>query len=317
MRYGIVLLLLLAGCQATDPMIPADVIVQDAHSGGNVVRFNHAATLLASGGWEGRVALWRLPDGKTTTSWKAHEGSVSGLAFTKNDMHLTSAGYDGAIAQWHTDGGLLRRVQTPAPITAMAQDGERLITGHRDGTVRFWDAGSLLPQGEHELHGGTVKAVAIAGEQGYVASAGADGKVYLIAPNGNPRALQSPPTDAWTLAFSPDGEWLAGGGWFRLFRWSLPEGRLELLATEHHGIINSVQYSDDGQQLATISRQTDSSVYLIDPRSGATAQRFQKHDLCGGDINLSVGGHYLATTSDDASVRIWVLDKKQAGAERW
>jgi WD40 repeat protein len=296
-------------------MKPADIIIQDAHSGGNVVRFNHAGTLLASGGWEGRVTLWRLPDGKTSASWKAHEGSVNGLAFMKNDVNLISAGYDGVLAQWHTDGGLLRRIQTPAPITAMAQDGVQIITGHLDGTVRFWDARSLLLMVEHELHREAVKAVAIASEQGYVASAGADGKVYLIAPYGSPRALQSPPTDAWTLAFSPDGEWLAGGGWFRLFRWSIPDGRLEILTTEHHGIINSVQYSEDGQQLATISRQTDSSVYFVDPQSGVTTQRFQKHDLCGGDIDLSVGGHYLATTSDDSSVRIWVLDKKQAGAE--
>jgi WD40 repeat protein len=67
-------------------MKPADIIIQDAHSGGNVVRFNHAGTLLASGGWEGRVNLWHLPDGKTGASWKAHEGSVNGLAFMKNDM---------------------------------------------------------------------------------------------------------------------------------------------------------------------------------------------------------------------------------------
>ena len=236
MRCGIVLLLLLAGCQATDPMKPADIIIQDAHSGGNVVRFNHAGTLLASGGWEGRVNLWHLPDGKTGASWKAHEGSVNGLAFMKNDMNLISAGYDGVLVQWQTDGGLLQRIQTPAPITAMAQDGVQIITGHLDGTVRIWDAQSLLPVVEHELHRNAVKAVASAGEKGYLASAGADSEVYLITPYGSPRALQSPPTDAWTLAFSPDGEWLAGGGWFRLFRWSIPAGRLSLLYLGSHSV---------------------------------------------------------------------------------
>jgi WD40 repeat protein len=119
--------------------------------------------------------------------------------------------------------------------------------------------------------------------------------------------LEEPSTDAWTLAFSPDGQWLAGGTWFRLYRWNLDDGALTTMATEHRGIIKSVQYTGQGESLATISRQTDSSVYFLDPVSGAVKRRFQRHDLCGSDIAVSPDGRYLATTSDDASVRIWVL----------
>ena len=84
------------------------------------------------------------------------------------------------------------------------------------------------------------------------------------------------------------------------------------LPTQHHGIIKSVEYVSD-DVLATISRQTDSSVYFLDPASGETLRSFQRHELCGGDIAISPGGRYLATTSDDASVRIWVL---QPGEKR-
>ena len=82
---------------------------------------------------------------------------------------------------------------------------------------------------------------------------------------------------------------------------------LTTMATEHYGIIKSVQYTGKGESLATISRQTDSSVYFLDPLSGAVTRRFQQHDLCGADVSVSPDGRYLATTSDDASVRIWVL----------
>jgi WD40 repeat protein len=121
------------------------------------------------------------------------------------------------------------------------------------------------------------------------------------------RYLEEPPADAFTLAFSPDGQWLSGGTWFRLYRWNLDDGALTTLATEHHGIIKSVQYTGNGASLATISRQTDSSVYFLDPASGEVTRRFQRHDLCGADVSVSPDGRYLATTSDDASVRIWVL----------
>jgi WD40 repeat protein len=48
-------------------------------------------------------------------------------------------------------------------------------------------------------------------------------------------------------------------------------------------------------------------VLFLDPLSGKTNARYQQHDLCGVAVNVSPDGRYLATTSDDASVRIWKL----------
>ena len=79
------------------------------------------------------------------------------------------------------------------------------------------------------------------------------------------------------------------------------------MPTRHRGIIRSIGYLPGSNLLASISRQTDSAVYLLDPESGAVVRRLQQHDLCGASIALSPDGHYLATTSDDASVRIWDL----------
>ena len=74
------------------------------------------------------------------------------------------------------------------------------------------------------------------------------------------------------------------------------------------GIIKSIQFTDGGSELASISRQTDSSVYFLDPDTGAVTRRFQQHELCGAAVAVSDNGRYLATTSDDASVRIWKLE---------
>ena len=92
-----------------------------------------------------------------------------------------------------------------------------------------------------------------------------------------------------------------------LYRWNPASGELASLKTEHRGIINNIQFTPDGQ-LASISRQTDSAVLFLDPLSGETSARFQKHDLCGVAVNVSPDGRYLATTSDDASVRIWKIE---------
>jgi WD40 repeat protein len=305
--------LLVTACTGGLVAEPPAVIHEGVHSGGSVVSFSEGGDLLASGGWEGTVRLWRMPDGSQLRYWRDHSDSVNGIAFVDNDGQVITAGYDGLLVRRAVTGTRLASVETGSPVTHMVADSGsgRVLTGHADGVVRIWRASDFTLLQERTLHRGAVKAVAIDGRAGRFASSGADGKVFVWTETGAVRALQAPPVDAWTLAFSPDGRWLSGGGWFRLFRWNLQDASLAVLSTPHHGIIKSVEYLAAGDVLATISRQTDSSVYFLDPDSGAPLRRFRRHDLCGADIAVSRNGRYLATTSDDASVRIWRLDSDE------
>ena len=305
---------LLAACVSLQPEESPLVIKDKAHSGGSVVAFSQSGDRVASGGWEGTVRLWQLPAGREIRHWPAHGDSVNGIAFLDADRQIVTAGYDGVLARRAVDGGLLQQITTPSAVTHMVADArsDRLVTGHRDGSVRLWKATDFTLLKAQQLHKGAVKAVAIAPGATRYASSSTDGSVVLWTEDGSVRPLATPPADAWTLAFSPDGQTLSGGSWFRLYRWDLDDGTLTTLATEHHGIIKSIQYIDNGNELASISRQTDSAVYFLDAESGAVKRRFQRHDLCGGDIAVSPDGRFLATTSDDSSVRFWLLD---SGAE--
>jgi WD40 repeat protein len=304
-------------CSSLQPVEAPAVIKERAHSGGSVVTFSQSGELLASGGWEGTVRLWQLPEGREIRHWLAHDDSVNGIAFLDADHEIVTAGYDGVLARRAVDGRLLEQFKTPAAITHMVADSsaDRLLTGHADGSVRLWKATDFTLLQEQQLHRGAVKALAIAPGATQFASSSTDGSVVLWTESGSLRQLDAPPADAWTLAFSPDGRTLSGGSWFRLYRWNLDDGTLTTIATEHHGIIKSIQYIDDGNELATISRQTDSAVYFLDAESGAVMRRFQRHDLCGASIAVSPGGRYLATTSDDASVRFWVLESGGEASE--
>lgn len=303
-------LALLTACAGLHPEETPTVIRERAHSGGSVVAFSQSGELLASGGWEGTVRLWQLPEGREIRHWLAHDDSVNGIAFLDDDRQIATAGYDGVLARRTISGHMLEQIRTSSPVTHMVADAsaDRLLTGHRDGTVRLWRAADFTLLQEQQLHRGAVKAVAIAPGAARFASGSADGSVVLWAENGPARQMDAPPADAWTLAFSPDGQTLSGGSWFRLYRWDIDSGALTTIATEHHGIIKSLQYLDNGRELASISRQTDSAVYFLDAASGEVKRRFQRHELCGADIAVSPGGRYLATTSDDASVRVWLLE---------
>lgn len=115
------------------------------------------------------------------------------------------------------------------------------------------------------------------------------------------------PTDSRDLVFSADGQWLYGGGWFDLFRWNVATGELQVIDTDHHGIINNLAFIGSTGALASVSRQTDSAVLIIDPKSGRTLKNFGSHSLCGERITVSPDEKYLISNSDDYSISVWEL----------
>jgi len=307
-RWVLLLAATLAGC-AGAPTVAPRLILETGTLVRSIVAFNVNATELASAEANGKITVWSLPDGQLQRHWHAHTDSVHGLALLPGDRVL-SASYDGSLALWTGAGKLARRKRTPAPITdaAVIVTEDIIVTGHADGRVRSWRISDLHLIETVHPHRGGVRAVTYHAPTQQYASSGRDGAVYVWRQGEPVRALTAPPTDARDLAFTPDGARLYGASWFKVFRWNLADGALTIQNTEHHGIITSIDMSADGRRLATISRQTDSAVQILDTSTGAPLVRFQSHDLCGAYVQLSPGERYLATTSDDATVRVWDLE---------
>ena len=300
----------LTSCQTSHPRISADVIIENAHGGGSVLHFNNSETILATGGWSGFIRLWNIPDGAKLFSWKAHDGEVTGLYFTGADKNIISTGHDGFINVWSTRGVLLHQINTLHTIRSLAVDEQHdlIITGHIDGIVRIWQLTTLSLLKQRKQHNNSVIAVAFSSESEMVASSSSDGNVMLWPKSKPSIKLPSPFSDIRALTFTKNGQVLLGGGWFNLYRWSLNDHKMQTLDTEHRGIIRNMELLDNDTTLATISRQTDSAVLFLDPKTGAVKKRFQSHDLCGVDVTISRNQNFMATTSDDASVRLWWLN---------
>ena len=308
----LILTLLLTACLSSIPRQPAYVIHEKAHSGGSTLSFSDDSNVAASGGWSGYIRLWRMPDGSHIRKWQAHKGSVNGIVFLANDSKLISGGYDGRIVEWDIQGKEIRSTATESPIRHLIanEKEDHILTGHEDGVVRQWRLSDFSQISKSANHSDSVRAVAAHYASGRMASSGEDGTVWIWSKDQTPKRLPDPGTDARTLIFSPDGKQLFGGGWFNLYRWEIPEGKMQTLKTDHIGIINEIRFGPNGDYLASISRQTDSAVLFLNPANGETVRHFQKHDLCGVAIAISPDGNYISTTSDDASVRFYNLQEK-------
>lgn len=308
----ILALAVLSGCHSLAGRAP-ERLIQLGGSAGRVVAISPGDSLIAVGSLDGSVRIWDLRTGVLRDVWHAHQDTVNGIVFL-DASRILSAGYDGRIAVWTLSGALLREWPAGSPVTAFAAalPARLVLTGHRDGRVRLWRLDGRLA-GTWPAHRGAVLAVAMRPDGRELASSGDDARVMLWAATGSPASLPSPPTDARTLVFSPDGSRLLGGGWFDLFRWDLTAGTLRVIPTEHHGIISSLRFLPDGR-LASISRQTDSSVLILDAGTGATFERLGRHDLCGSAVAASPDGGYLASVSDDGTARVWRLANPSSGA---
>lgn len=299
---------LLLGCGTEEGSVrPALKIMDNAQSGGTAIAFNGVSDTVASGGNSGRIKLWELPDGQAKAQWKAHGDSVTGIFFLGEGGELVSAGYDGDVALWGKGGEAVRRWKTPSPITAFAilPQQNQAVTGHKDGWTRVWNLADGVLVAERQMQKGIIKSLAVSPAGDEIAAADGWSHMAIWRREGNEvKSYDSTPSHSRALAYSPDGQAIYGSGWFNLYRWSRDSGKLEVIPTDHHGIINGIQFTPDGK-LASISRQTDSAVRILDPQNGKTLAAYQKHDLCGGKIAVSPNGCFLATNSDDATVRLY------------
>lgn len=302
-------MLVLAACTSTKGPIVKPLYKLESQAGSAALAVSADSRKLVTGGWSGSLAIWDLTDGTALGRLKGHEAEIIGIEFLP-DGTVLSGGREGRIKQWALDGRLLRTHDLGSSLSAMTlhQSSDRLATGNLLGEILIWDFKTDEPVHRWQGHDSRIRAVAYSDEAQLLASSDTDRKVKLWNAAGGELLWESHvPSDSRTLLFSADGHWLYGGGWFDLFKWNVATGELQVIDTDHWGIINDLALLKSSGALASVSRQTDSSVLLIDPINGRTLRNFGIHKMCGGHITVSPDEIYLISNSDDYSISVWQL----------
>jgi WD40 repeat protein len=133
--------------------------------------------LAAEGEGEFAIRLLDLADGRELDAWTGHEGTVSGIARDERTGEVYSVSYDGTLRRWSAGG-----------------------------------RGGVLVRRENDRRG--INSLAVAPGSGMFAYGTMDGHLSIHAPGGELlRTMRSggPFYRVPSLAFSPDGAWLAAG----------------------------------------------------------------------------------------------------------
>ena len=121
-----------------------------------------------------------------------------------------------------------------------------------------------------------------------------------------PRTLQGHAGSVLSVAFSPDGRWLASGARDDAVRIWDPKTGAAVHATKVHGAdVYAVAFSPDGRMLA--SGGADRLVRLWETGTWMPVKTFEGHQDTVRWLTFSRDGKLLATSSVDRTIRLWDL----------
>jgi len=252
---------------------------------------DHDSGAIYCGSYDRGVHRFKLDGDKLdpVARWEKHESYVSSLALARfgDKRILISGGYDGALLWWDAESGeVVRRIAAPTSAgdgwlrrIRLLPGGERMVTVGDDMLVKVWDTktGALLraleghakrtPQG----HVTALYALAVSPDGKYVATGDRIGDVRIWEiDQGRPAAnFQTPVLYTYdprqrhrsmggirSLAFSPDGKFLAIGGigqvgnvdglagpaTVEIWEWKAPRRVVSVGAEKHKALVNCLVF---------------------------------------------------------------------------
>jgi WD40 repeat protein len=239
---------------------------------------------------------------------------VSSLAFSPDGKALAAASHTphrlelielpAGKACWTAE---LPACDSRLPAPLFTPDGKAVVTGHKDGFVRFWDARTGKQARVLRAHEETVVALALSPDGRVLATSsdpsdGGDHTVRLWeVATGKPYARpDAPDKDIWYLAFSPDSRLVATSEGGAIWLWEAASGKL-VRRWQGGG---PVAFTPDGQ---TVVRGGWDAVQFLDAGSGKEARRFPAHQKGVLRLELARTGKTLATSGNDSRLCLWDL----------
>ncbi|WP_017720965.1 nSTAND1 domain-containing NTPase [Kamptonema formosum] len=108
----------------------------------------------------------------------------------------------------------------------------------------------------------------------------------------------------YSVAFSPDGQYIVSGSWDKTVRlWNLKGEPVGRPFRGHQGTVYSVAFSPDGQFI--VSGRWDKTVRLWNRKGEPVGQPFQGHQSWVSSVAFSPDGQYIVSGSSDKTVRLW------------
>jgi WD40 repeat protein len=283
----------------------AELVALRGHSAPvNRVRFSHDCAKIATASADETARIWDANTGKELVVLRGHKFQVHSAQFSTDDRKIVTGGDDKTARVWDVATGqelvALRGHKLSVAYAEFSGDGKWIVTaagpaGDKSGdeTARIWDAET------------GAEIIAFAGHEDYLTSAhfSSDGKKIVTTSNDRTARvwdianqkivanLQKHLAGVNTAQFSPgNGAQLvtaSNDGTTRVWDIARRE-QLSILRGDGAEIIN-VRYSQNGDTLATVTKNGTVRVYLVNLQSLAKLAK----DRIGRELTCEERVQYL------------------------
>ena len=243
------------------------------------VRFSPDGQLLASGGGDDKVKIWRISDGVLlqTLTMNSSRAEVFSVEFSPDGQYIAATNRDNSskVKIWRvSDGALVRTFENPyfysVPLhkVTWTRDGRYVVTNFTTGSdgsrIRFWDFQTQTLAVEYSqpfvspYDANTIRSVEFS----------ADGRTFAFDIDESVLLARNPFASTATFAdFNGDGD--SDPAVFRDGNWYMQEGANNLTATKFGLPTDEITPADfDGDGKTDVSVFRDGTWYWVNSSNG-------------------------------------------------
>jgi WD40 repeat protein len=246
-----------------------------------------------------------------------HSSVVLGVAVSRDQKAVVTAGLDGTIRVWDLVTGAQRwcleteiggKDKALILSVAVSANGRFVLSGGTDEMVRLWDIERGVQLKAFHYHRHFVRKVAIAPTEGdLAASMGDDGKIivfnFLSGAIVGSYELSDPLDQPTCVGFHSNSRALLVGSSEGIHAWAIGNGKLLRRIVERTGGVRSIDVSPDG--LILLTANGDGTIRLLDWNSGRLISSSRGHEGVVCKAVFSPDGRNVVSCSWDRRILYW------------
>lgn len=254
----------------------------------HAIDFSPDGKMIASGGsGNPAIQLWDIEKRTLLSelSFTKRRDSVNTIAFSEDGNTLIHLHNSGLITHWDVESNeRLYDTEHIAPYTAAAFSSHRdnIVTGNRDGKIRFWHTKDVKKQVNEKR----------------------DLNLDEVFKNRLNDFKENVDREIWSVAFSPDGTTVATGSFDNSVRiWNTEDSKIKTTLKGHNEWILSVAFSRNGDVLASGDAEGIIKLWDITTEQELNTLKGHTSGICA--LTYSPDGKSLASGSYDGTIRFW------------
>ncbi len=274
------------------------------------VQFGGDGQQLVSVSWDRTVRIWDVASGEPRTVLRGHEDGIRTMSVSPDGSTIATVAQDTSVRLWdmETTARTIRSRGHGAAVhlVAFSPDGAVVASAGKDGAVRLWDVRSGDELQVLKVNEESVNGVFFSPDGRQIAASGDDNliRIWDVSSATPVRELVGHTLPVIQVEFSPDGRHIlscAPDGSPRL--WDAASGAAIRTLEGGTELYMTCRFSPDSREV--VASGYSGVVHTFDVASGRIRSELEGHTSMAWGSAYDPTGRWLATGSDDRTVRLW------------